>query len=143
MGGGGPGNGIGAYPQVLHWHLESSAAAVGRMRHELGDALNRCGVPDEAHEVVLLVANELAANAVEHVGSEVEVVAAFRSGSVRIAVSDDSPRAPRLRRYDPRARRGRGLQMVDGLASRWNWSADGLGKTVWAEVPTDSSPGWA
>jgi anti-sigma regulatory factor (Ser/Thr protein kinase) len=141
--GGGPGNGIGAYPQVLNWHLESSAAAVGRMRQELGDALDRCDVPDDAHEVVLLVANELAVNAVEHVGGEVDVLAAFRPGSVWIAVSDDSPRGPRLRPYDPRARRGRGLQMVDGLASRWSWSADGLGKTVWAEVPTARSPGWA
>ena len=133
--------GIGAYPQVLHWHLESSATAVGRMRRELRDALDRHGVRGDAHEVVLIVANELAANAVEHVGSHVEVVAAFRPGTVRIAVSDDSPHGPRLRRYDPRAPRGRGLQMVDGLASLWSWSADGLGKTVWAEIPTDGAPG--
>jgi anti-sigma regulatory factor (Ser/Thr protein kinase) len=135
------GGGIGAYPQVLHWHLESSAATVGRLRHELRDALDRHGVPDDAREVVLIVANELATNAVEHVGSHVEVVAAFSPASVRIAVSDDSRRGPRLRPWDPRARRGRGLQMVDGLASRWSWSTDGIGKTVWAEVPTSSSPG--
>lgn len=139
-GGGRPGNGIGASPQVLHWHLEPSAAAVGRLRHELQDALDRRGVPDESQHVVLIVANELAANAVEHVGGAVEVVAAFSPGWVRIAVSDDSPRAPRVRPHDPRAPRGRGLQMVDVLASRWSWSVDGIGKTVWAEMPTGGSP---
>jgi hypothetical protein len=30
--------------------------------------------------------------------------------------------------------------MVEVLASRWSWSVDGIGKTVWAEVPTSGSP---
>lgn len=125
-----------AEPHVMHWHLEASATAVGHMRHELGAALALRGVPCEAYEAVLLVANELAANAVEHVGSRVHVVAAFAPGSVRIGVSDGSPDTPRLRPPDPHAPRGRGLLMVDGLATRWCWSLEDVGKTVWAEVPT-------
>jgi anti-sigma regulatory factor (Ser/Thr protein kinase) len=121
---------------VLHWQFEASAAAVGRLRRELRNALDRRGVSRDSQNIVLIVANELAANAVEHVGGAVEVVAAFSSRAVRIAVSDDSPLAPRVQPHDPRAPRGRGLQMVQVLASRWNWSADGIGKTVWAEVPT-------
>jgi anti-sigma regulatory factor (Ser/Thr protein kinase) len=131
-----PEDAVRADPPVLRWLLESSAAAVCRMRHELRDALDRRSVPVEAHDVVLLVANELAANAVEHVGSAVEVVAVFSPGSVRIAVRDDSPRAPRLQPHNPRAPRGRGLQMVDNLAQRWSWHTDHGGKTVWADVPT-------
>jgi anti-sigma regulatory factor (Ser/Thr protein kinase) len=126
-------------PPVLQWHLEPSAAAVGRMRHELGAALDLRGVADDAHEAVLLVAYELAANAVEHVGSPVHVVATFSAGSVRIAVTDGSPDSPRLRPPNSVALRGRGLQMVDGLANRWSWSRDGDGKTVWADLPTDRS----
>jgi anti-sigma regulatory factor (Ser/Thr protein kinase) len=130
------GDRIGTYPPVLRWRLEASAAAVGCVRRELRDALRRRGVSGEPLDVVLLVANELVANAVEHVGHLVEVVAAFSHGSVRISVSDESTRVPRLRPFDPRAPRGRGLQMVDGLASRWSWCTDSLGKTVWADVPT-------
>ncbi len=126
-------------PPVLQWHLEPSAAAVGRMRHELDVALDLRRIPGDAHEAVLLVAYELAANAVEHGGSPVRVVATFSAGSVRVAVSDRSPDSPRLRPPNSVALRGRGLQMVDGLANRWSWSRDGGGKTVWADLPTDRS----
>jgi anti-sigma regulatory factor (Ser/Thr protein kinase) len=131
-------------PRVLHWDLDSSAEAVRRMRRELDLALDLRNVPGDAHEAVLLVANELAANAVEHVGSRVHVVAVFSGRSVRIGVSDASPDAPRLQPPNPFTRRGRGLQLVDGLASRWSWSAGGggKGKTVWAEVPTARSVRW-
>jgi anti-sigma regulatory factor (Ser/Thr protein kinase) len=129
-------------PRALHWNLDSSAEAVRHMRHELDVALDLRNVPGDAHEAVLLVANELAANAVEHVGSRVHVVAAFTTGSVRIGVSDASPDAPRLQPPNPFAARGRGLQLVDGLASRWSWSTRGSGKTVWAEVPTTRSVRW-
>ena len=131
------GDGLESDPQVLRWRLDSSAAAVGHMRRELGVALDRCGMSDDAHEMVLLVAYELAANAVEHVGGPVEVVTTLSAGSVRIEVSDGSPEAPLLRPRDPLALRGRGLQVVDGLASRWSWNAEDTGKTVWAEVLTD------
>jgi anti-sigma regulatory factor (Ser/Thr protein kinase) len=131
------GDGPAGDPQVLHWHLNSSAAALSRMRHELDIALGLRGMSDDAHESVLLVAYELAANAVEHVGGPVDVIATLSAGSVRIEVSDGSPAAPQLRPHDPLAMRGRGLQVVDGLASRWSWSAQGGRKTVWADVPTD------
>ena len=127
---------VGAEPEVLHWHLESSAAAVGRMRKELGATLHRLGVPDDAHDGVLIVANELAANAVEHASGPVEVLAALSPGSVRIAVRDGSARAPRLQPHDRRAPRGRGLQMVAWLARDWSWTHHDGGKTVWADVPT-------
>lgn len=124
-------------PQVLSWHLEPSAVAVGRMRNDLAMVLDQHGLPENAREAVLLVANELVANAVEHAGSPVQVVVAVLPGTVRIEVRDGSPGAPRLQPINPYAARGRGLQMVDGLASSWSWSADGAGKTVWAEVPAD------
>jgi anti-sigma regulatory factor (Ser/Thr protein kinase) len=132
-----------AQAQVLHWHLEPSPAALGRMRRELGGALERCGMSDDAHEIVLLVAYELAANAVEHVGGPVKIAAALSAGRVRIEVHDGSPQAPQARAPDHSVLRGRGLQVVDGLASRWSWctNSEGNGKTVWAEIDTDQPSG--
>jgi anti-sigma regulatory factor (Ser/Thr protein kinase) len=122
---------------ALHWRFPAAAAAVGLVRRELGDALQRRHVPDDAHEAVLLVANELAANAVEHGEGPVDVRATFSDGSVRIAVGDASADPPRLRAPSTSSLRGRGLQVVDALATSWHWSTDGTGKTVWADVPTD------
>ncbi|MHA6624022.1 ATP-binding protein [Pseudonocardia sichuanensis] len=122
---------------ALHWHLPPAPAAVGLVRRRLDAALRERDVPDEAHEAVLLVANELAANAVEHGEGSVDVDATFSDDSVRIAVRDASADPPRLRSPSPSSLRGRGLLVVDSLATRWNWSTDGAGKTVWAEVPTD------
>ncbi|WP_143517178.1 ATP-binding protein [Pseudonocardia sp. MH-G8] len=132
--------GVGRSP-VLRWHFPSSAAAVGRMRQELDTALSRLDASGDSHDAVLLVANELAANAVEHGDGEVDVRATFSDGSVRIAVSDASPDPPRIRPPSLSALRGRGLRVIDGLATRWSWSADSTGKTVWAEVPTDGGLG--
>jgi len=43
-----------------------------------------------------------------------------RAGSVlRISVADDSAHPPVLRPFDPRARRGRGLQVIVGVARGW------------------------
>ncbi len=35
---------------------------------------------------------------------------------------------------------GRGLALVDGLADRWGWSAEGTGKRIWCELDRDSEP---
>jgi anti-sigma regulatory factor (Ser/Thr protein kinase) len=125
------------HPTALHWRFPSSADGVGIVRRELGAALQRRDVPEDAHEAVLLVVNELAANAVEHGAGPVDVRATFAGASVRIAVSDASPEPPRLRPPSTVSLRGRGMQMVDRLAVRWSWHGDGAGKTVWADVPTD------
>lgn len=29
---------------------------------------------------------------------------------------------------------GRGLELVDGLADRWGWNAEGVGKSIWCEL---------
>ncbi|HET9381150.1 MAG TPA: ATP-binding protein [Streptomyces sp.] len=92
---------------------------------------------------VALVVGELVANAVRHgrvpgrrfgLGLTLDPTA----GSLRVEVSDAAT-AKRLPRAVPSAapegESGRGLLLVDTLATRWGWTPrDPLGKTVWAEV---------
>ncbi|WP_369144668.1 ATP-binding protein [Streptomyces sp. R44] len=105
--------------------------------------LDEWGVPygTGAHETVVLVAAELAANAVRHghvPGRDFHLL--LRVADVaRIEVSDT-----RAERVPPRPGRlpepellegGRGLLLVEALADRWGWCPRlrAPGKTVWAE----------
>lgn len=91
--------------------------------------------------VALLVA-ELAANAVSHgrvPGRSFHLGLSrdeSRAGVIRVEVSDASPQQPAISADSPPpdAESGRGLLLVDVLATRWGVSPrDPIGKTVWAE----------
>ncbi|MHB9862265.1 ATP-binding protein [Streptomyces sp. YIM S03343] len=100
----------------------------------------------EPHDDIVLIVGELASNAVLHghvPGRDfrVRLCVEPRSGTVRVEVTDT--RAERLPRRSGTPEvvgtedSGRGLLLVSGLATRWDWRPrpDGPGKTVWAEYP--------
>ena len=90
---------------------------------------------DDVLEVASLLVSELVTNAIQHAGSEVNVHLEVSADLVRVEVDDASPRAP-LRLVVPEdAERGRGLQLVEALASSWGVDqVPGDGKKVWFEV---------
>ncbi|MFJ4873851.1 ATP-binding protein [Streptomyces sp. NPDC088745] len=59
---------------------------------------------------------------------------AMPDGTVRVEVADASSCPPRPRRAEGDDTNGRGLELVDGLADRWGWQAEGAGKRIWCEV---------
>jgi DNA-binding NarL/FixJ family response regulator len=84
----------------------------------------------------MVVVSELVTNAVVHAGTPCEVRLSQHSRSLRIAVVDFGDGTPEPR--PPAAGRlgGRGLQIVDSMATAWGFA--GLGprqKLVWAELP--------
>ncbi|MGW1492523.1 ATP-binding protein [Streptomyces sp. NPDC002402] len=89
--------------------------------------------------VALLIA-ELAANAVRHgrvPGREFHLRLEARPCLIRIEVSDASPDRPPAGPPEPSPddESGRGLLLVNVLASRWGATPRApIGKTVWAEV---------
>jgi len=90
------------------------------------------GVPTEVAE---LVVSELAANAVVHAGSGFTVMLADDRHTLRIEVHDDSRTAPAIPHAGLDATHGRGLLLVDRLASSWGSRDEpGGGKTVWVEL---------
>ncbi|MDV9191769.1 ATP-binding protein [Streptomyces sp. SR27] len=111
--------------------------------------LDEWGVPygTGAHETVVLVAAELATNAVRHghvPGRDFRISLRVTEGTApvaRIEVSDTRaervpPRPGTLPGPGPELTDGgRGLLLVDALADRWGWCprAGAPGKTVWAE----------
>jgi DNA-binding NarL/FixJ family response regulator len=90
---------------------------------------------DNGSDVVQLLVSELVTNAVMHAGSEADVAVILRRDVVRVEVGDRSTDIPTPRRVSPDARSGRGLWLVDQMASAWGVQERPGGKVVWFEVP--------
>ena len=84
-----------------------------------------------------LLLSELVVNAVLHAESSVTVRLALLEGRVRIEVADRSTVTPEVRPVDPAAVTGRGMLIVDALASSWGVDPTVDGKVVWFELATD------
>jgi anti-sigma regulatory factor (Ser/Thr protein kinase) len=102
----------------------------------------------EAEPVVIeaaeLLTTELVTNAVVHVGCKSHLFIRALKGVVRVEVTDPDDRIPEMAAPDVEAPAGRGLVIVNGLASAWGVERppDG-GKTVWFELSPLSRHGLA
>lgn len=115
--------------------------------------LDAWGVPfgSEPSDVAAAIVSELAANSVTHgrvPGRDFELRLVLSPGrrTLRIEVSDTRSEAlpvPAAQPPGPDAESGRGLLLVQALATRWGVRERAVGKTVWAEIPSvpDFDPG--
>jgi anti-sigma regulatory factor (Ser/Thr protein kinase) len=91
-------------------------------------------------EVVRLLVSEVTTNALRHSASgtargKVQVSDEFRDDRLRVEVDDAGARtAPQRRAHDLEAPGGRGLELVDALASRWGTLGGPDGRVVWFEL---------
>jgi anti-sigma regulatory factor (Ser/Thr protein kinase) len=92
---------------------------------------------EETIDVVTLLVNELATNAVLHARTNYSVVMSRSSRSIRVEVLDGSSVTPRKRQNSATAATGRGVALVDRLSSSWGTRSDqvGFAKCVWFTVP--------
>jgi anti-sigma regulatory factor (Ser/Thr protein kinase) len=121
------------------WPAGPRQGAVPAIREDVSGVLSSWGLTGEAGEPTLLVVTELLDNVAEHGRGPARLAVELTGDGVRVEVADGSPDPPRLGRPDPLGARGRGLLLVDGLATRWGWEDEPAGKVVWAVVPT----GWS
>jgi anti-sigma regulatory factor (Ser/Thr protein kinase) len=123
--------------------LPAAVSSVPTARHFIESILAGWGLSDLAWDATLIV-SELASNAALHArGQEFRVQITTEDDGVRVEVSDGSLRLPQQRTYSSSATTGRGLRLVDELASEWGVTTTGAGKTVWVRITSDGGPGGA
>lgn len=114
---------------------------VRRARRFTKHTLQNWGVAAASDNMELIVA-EVVTNALIHADTDVDVRLREHPHWIRVEVRDSAarPPIPSALSLSPEERdkveQGRGLMIVEELASAWGTSPNGLGKTVWVEVRT-------
>jgi anti-sigma regulatory factor (Ser/Thr protein kinase) len=121
---------------LLPWAPSSVATA----RWQLSADLREAGLVTTAIGDAALVLSELLSNAIRHArplpGALVQVSWALCEGSLTVSVRDGGSRTrPHAGHPSPSAVRGRGLAIVECLASTWGVQDSIAGVTVWAVLP--------
>jgi anti-sigma regulatory factor (Ser/Thr protein kinase) len=112
----------------------SDQRAAGRARRFVVDALRRRGWDEALIDAAGLAVTELATNAILHARSPFTVTLTADDRGVRIEVWDSARVLPRLTPMDPLGEHGRGLCLVEAVASRWGIDPEATGKVMWVEL---------
>lgn len=91
-------------------------------------------LPAQQRELVVLLVSEAVTNAVLHARSEARLTITTTLTSVRVEVGDDSPEHPEVLHLGPHAVHGRGVGLLDRLATTWGVRETAVGKVVWFTV---------
>jgi anti-sigma regulatory factor (Ser/Thr protein kinase) len=86
-----------------------------------------------------LIVSELVSNAVRHAGTDIDLTIRALEHGVRMEVSDGSTKDVQPRTATFLDEGGRGLQLVDALASHHGVRMRAGGKTVWVELDTPAA----
>jgi len=120
---------VGAVRGILTF--EGSAEDVARARRFVDRALRR----HPRRETAVLLTSEIVTNGVVHGEGPITVVVLESEAGVRVEVTDaGSGSVPTLRESGTDAEDGRGLLLVDRLASRWDHVRTAAGLTAWFEL---------
>jgi anti-sigma regulatory factor (Ser/Thr protein kinase) len=112
-----------------------SPGQVQNVRSFVSRALGDCPAADD----VVLLASELATNAVLHTasgdGGMFRVAVRLADGVVRVEVHDGgSASPPGVAPFGEPGESGRGLELVAAIATRWGHDGGRNGRVVWFEV---------
>jgi serine phosphatase RsbU (regulator of sigma subunit)/anti-sigma regulatory factor (Ser/Thr protein kinase) len=110
--------------------LRPEPQAATAARRFVSKTLAGWGYPDHAATACLL-ASEILTNAVRHARADIGLRMYHTAGEIIIEITDDSTHLPRRRLTGPGEENGRGLMLVEALATDWGARPDETGKTVW------------
>ncbi|MFE1549848.1 SpoIIE family protein phosphatase [Streptomyces sp. NPDC058718] len=135
-------------PRIHQYIHQADPQGLSDARAAVTQALRDWGLPELADDAELLT-GELLVNVLLHTeGGAVLTLEVLPEPvrRVRLSVQDRSSAWPRRRTPGEAATSGRGLLLLDALASRWGVEPRGEGKAVWCEiepapVAADAAPG--
>ncbi|MEI5007554.1 ATP-binding protein [Streptomyces sp. PmtA] len=125
------------------WRLPRTPGACGQARSAVCSTLADWGLDQLADTAELLV-SELVGNALLHAYGSVSLTVVRRE-VMCFQVRDGSRKLPQLRPAQTTDEFGRGLRLVDLMASKWGADPTPWGKEVWFELPEAPDPlggGW-
>jgi anti-sigma regulatory factor (Ser/Thr protein kinase) len=114
--------------------VPGDARAVRHARRFTGRLCARAGIDGDLCESAVLLTSEVVTNAVIHGRSEARLRVVVDTDHVRVEVGDDNSRHPVIQPPDADALDGRGLRLLDIVATAWGVRDDEIGKTVWFEI---------
>ncbi|MGN6473556.1 MAG: MEDS domain-containing protein, partial [Mycobacteriales bacterium] len=126
-----PGPPVAADAEIARYY-PAHAASPRLARKVVRSTLDGWGMSDLGDDA-MLVATELATNAVRHAQSDFTLSMAHSPHGVRLAIGD-TVAGMTSHPPDPDDTGGRGLQIIAGLARAWGHHPADNGKLVWAEL---------
>lgn len=88
-----------------------------------------------------MLVSELVTNVVLHAGTDIDLRCCTFSDAARFEVRDGSTVLPGIRHYHVASATGRGIGLVDAIATRWGANPEQHGKVVWFQIgETQASP---
>lgn len=108
--------------------------AAGLARIFMRQAMRDWGLSDEVRADCLAIASEIVGNVVRHARTPLTLRVSFDGLGVLIAATDGSVTVPEQHDASEASEDGRGLLIIETLASEWGWYAAPVGKTLWARV---------
>jgi anti-sigma regulatory factor (Ser/Thr protein kinase) len=125
--------------ELFSCELPATARSVTVARRFVLDALAAWGREALADTAALLT-SEVVTNAVLHARTPVELVVRQVADGVSVEVTDGSRRRPRSRTATLQSTHGRGIALLEKLATGWDVTFQGGGKTVRFFVSGDVDP---
>lgn len=98
----------------------------------VADAL--VAVPDEVRDAAVLLAGEILTNAVVHGGGWFLLQVNAAADWIRVEVADSASGSPTVLHPSSDREHGRGMAIVDAIASTWGAEQRGSHKVVWFEL---------
>ncbi|MFE1441884.1 ATP-binding protein [Streptomyces sp. NPDC058739] len=123
----------------LHLHVAAAPGEVRQVRTAVQAALSRWHCPFGVIDDSVLLASEMVTNAVLHGADTTITVDLVHLGDrLLVEVTDASPARPVVRRTGADDEHGRGMQLVECIATAWGSRRDrDRGKTTWCTLALD------
>jgi anti-sigma regulatory factor (Ser/Thr protein kinase) len=116
--------------------VDADLSAIAPARHWAGERFESAGLVPQARDLLALLVSELVTNAVRHAAPPVVLRVDVDDERTRVEVDDRGVQLPVLTDPPASAFGGRGVKIVDMLATAWGTERHRTdkGKTVWFEL---------